>query len=56
MRTGQCTLMAYMLLQQITKAEFQLPTLGAKLEAARDETRFGRGWYLIRGVPVQRYR
>ena len=45
-----------MLVQQITKAEFQLPTLGAKLEAARDETRFGRGWFLIRGVPVQRYR
>ena len=43
-------------MQQITKDQFQLPTLGTKLEAARDETRFGRGWYLIRGVPVQCYR
>ena len=41
--------------QQITKAEFQLPTLGPRLEAIRDEVRFGRGWALIRGVPVERY-
>ena len=43
-------------MQDITKQEFSLPTLGPKLEGFRDDVRFGRGWALIRGVPVQRYR
>ena len=40
----------------MTKEHFRLPALGPKLESFRDEVRFGRGWALIRGVPVQRYR
>ena len=42
--------------QDVTKEHFSLPSLGPKLESLRDEVRFGRGWALIRGVPVQRYR
>jgi len=36
-------------------AEFPLPTLGPKLFALRDEVLFGRGFVLMRGVPVERY-
>lgn len=42
-------------IQTITKTEFPLPTLGPILEELRDEVRAGRGFALIRGVPVLEY-
>jgi hypothetical protein len=36
----------------ITRADFPLPTLGAKLDGLRREIIDGRGFVLIRGVPV----
>lgn len=39
----------------VTKADFPLPTLGPYLEAVRDEVVSGRGFALVRGVPVERY-
>eukprot|EP00879_Flechtneria_rotunda_P008142 GHRR01008527.1.p1 GENE.GHRR01008527.1~~GHRR01008527.1.p1 ORF type:complete len:362 (+),score=138.84 GHRR01008527.1:379-1464(+) len=42
-------------IQAVTKADFLLPTLGPYLEAIRDEVVRGRGFALIRGVPVDRY-
>lgn len=41
-------------LQTVTKADFPLPTLGPYLESVRDEVVSGRGFALIRGVPVER--
>ena len=35
-----------------SKADFPLPTLGAKLEAIRENVRIGRGCQLIRCVPL----
>ena len=37
----------------ITRAGFPLPTLGAKLERMRHEVLNGRGFMLIRGLPVE---
>lgn len=42
-------------LQTVTKADFPLPTLGPYLESVRDEVVSGRGFALIRGVPVDRW-
>lgn len=39
----------------ITQADFELPTLGPVLRQLLDEVENGRGFVLIRGVPVQRY-
>ncbi len=39
----------------ITKADFLLPSFGAKLAALRGEVLDGRGFVLLRGVPVERY-
>lgn len=39
-------------LHEITKEDFLLPTLGPKLDAIRKEVSFGRGFALIKGVPV----
>src|SRR4051812_39902369 len=36
----------------ITRAEFALPTFGATLDALRREVLDGRGFVLIRGMPV----
>ncbi|MBI3516203.1 MAG: TauD/TfdA family dioxygenase [Proteobacteria bacterium] len=36
----------------ITRADFPLPTLGRRLEALRNEVIDGRGFVLIRGLPV----
>lgn len=41
-------------LQTVTKADFPLPSLGPYLEAVRDEVVAGRGFALVRGVPVDR--
>jgi hypothetical protein len=41
-------------LQTVSKADFPLPTLGPYLESVRDEVVSGRGFALIRGVPVER--
>jgi hypothetical protein len=38
--------------QDATKDRFPLPTLGPKLEAAYEEVRNGRGFVLLRGIPV----
>lgn len=35
--------------------QFPLPTLGKKLQAFRDEVVSGRGFFLIRGLPVEKY-
>lgn len=39
----------------VTRAAFPLPTLGPLLEGVRDEVVKGRGFAVIRGVPVDRY-
>ncbi len=39
----------------IRRADFPLPKLGAALDTARTETLHGRGFHLLRGVPVERY-
>jgi hypothetical protein len=37
----------------ITRGDFPLPTFGAKLERLRDEVLNGRGFALLRGLPVE---
>ena len=39
-------------LQRIERRNFPLPTLGARLDALRKETIYGRGLVLLRGVPI----
>ncbi len=39
----------------LTAADFPLPTLGPRLAAIRDEVLHGRGFALLRGLPVQRW-
>ncbi|HUR40154.1 MAG TPA: TauD/TfdA family dioxygenase [Verrucomicrobiae bacterium] len=39
-------------LAQMTREDFPLPTLAARIAQWRDEIRHGRGFVLIRGVPV----
>jgi len=39
----------------MTASDFPLPTLGARVARWRDEIRRGRGFVLIRGVPVQNW-
>lgn len=34
--------------QKVTREDFPLPTLGAKLEGFREEVRIGRGFQLFR--------
>lgn len=41
--------------QDARKADFPLPTLGPKLTAIQQEASFGRGFALLKGVPVDRY-
>ena len=43
------------LLQDITLPEFQLPAFGPKLRAMLLEVTHGRGFQLLRGVPVDRF-
>eukprot|EP00884_Botryococcus_braunii_P012120 jgi/Botrbrau1/20909/Bobra.0135s0040.1 len=38
-----------------TKKEFPLPTLGPVLQGLREEVRVGRGFALLRGLPVDRW-
>lgn len=40
---------------EITAHDFPLPVLGARLVALRDELDNGRGFHLLRGLPVARY-
>ena len=42
-------------LLDVTKADFPLPTLGARLKAIENELMNGRGFVRIRGVPRARY-
>ncbi|KAF8060336.1 SAT17 [Scenedesmus sp. PABB004] len=42
-------------IHKITRSDFPLPSLGPYLEGVRDEVVAGRGFALIRGVPVERY-
>ena len=39
----------------LTQADFPLPTLGAKLNEIRAELLYGRGFGLIRGLPVDEF-
>ena len=39
----------------LSKDDFPLPTLGPKLDGLRKEASFGRGFALIRGVPVTKW-
>jgi Taurine catabolism dioxygenase TauD, TfdA family len=39
----------------VTRDEFVLPTLGPVLDRINDELINGRGFYLIRGLPIERY-
>lgn len=41
--------------QEVTQKDFPLPTLGPKLLAIRDELVSGRGFYLIKGLPVRKW-
>jgi hypothetical protein len=41
--------------QEISAADFQLPQLGKKLKSLADEMEGGRGFGVVRGVPVDRY-
>ena len=43
------------LLQDVTQADFQLPTFGTKLLRFRDECINGRGFVLLQGLPVERW-
>ena len=40
---------------RLTQKDFPLPTLGPKLESIRDDVVHGRGFGLLRGLPVERY-
>ena len=40
---------------RITQADFPLPTLGPKLKELCDQVIHGRGFQLMRGLPVERY-
>ena len=40
---------------EVTKADFPLPAFGKKLEGVRGEILEGRGFVLLRGIPVERY-
>lgn len=42
-------------IQDVTQAEFPLPTLGPKLKQFTTEVVEGRGFQIIKGVPVDRY-
>ena len=35
--------------------DFRIPRLGAKLQALNDELNHGRGFFVLRGIPVDRY-
>ncbi len=39
----------------ISSADFQLPRLSARLAEVRDELEQGRGFHLLRGLPIARY-
>lgn len=39
----------------ITREDFPLPTVAAVLGGIRQEVEFGRGFVLLRGIPMQRY-
>ena len=42
-------------LQDLTQRDFPLPTLGPRLVKIHKEVVHGRGFQLIKGLPVQRY-
>jgi hypothetical protein len=42
-------------LVEIRREDFPLPTLGPRLEALRHELLHGRGFVLLRGLPMERY-
>ncbi len=42
-------------LEEIGKADFQLPTFAAELTAVGEELEWGRGFVLLRGLPAERY-
>lgn len=42
-------------MQDVKQADFELPTLGPKLVAFRDEAVNGRGFVLLRGLPVEQW-
>lgn len=40
---------------QITRADFPLPTLGPRLAGVLHELLYGRGFVVLRGLPIERY-
>lgn len=42
-------------LRDIARADFPLPRLGPRLAGVEHEVRTGRGFFLLRGIPVERY-
>lgn len=42
-------------IETLTRTDYPLPNLGAKLQELGHEAQFGRGFALIRGVPVDRW-
>jgi hypothetical protein len=43
-------------IEHITRADFPLPVLGDALGRLEEEVRSGRGFAMIRGIPIERYR
>ena len=43
------------IVQNVKQSDFKLPTLGPKLLAFRDEAVNGRGFVLLRGLPVDQW-
>ena len=48
-------LTAFTVLQNVKQSDFKLPTLGPKLVGFRDEAVNGRGFVLLRGLPVEQW-
>jgi len=42
-------------LERVQQADFMLPSLGPKLASMLDELRSGRGFFVLRGLPLSRY-
>jgi len=51
---GSCAVLAHRI-EAITKDQFRLPTLAPFLEGVQGELLDGRGFALLRGLPVHRY-
>lgn len=51
----RCGYKPYMQVDQVSKDDFPLPTLGPILKEVQQEVIRGRGFALLRGLPVERW-